>query len=158
MATGVLESGEEDCVALVSSDEELPAEGVLQEAKAKEDEVVVIKNRRASEDDQVKARAVRDHFPKGDDEIELKRGESQQICTLRTVLVYVAKLNCYPLAGDVVEVHSQTLDQLWCEVLNKRSNEEGLVPFEAIEFGQSGSPSLTSRLSFVLLTSLARRR
>ena len=79
MATGLLDSAEEDCVPLVDSDEELSDEAVVQKVKAKEDKIVVNKSRRASEDDQVKATAVRDYYPKGDGEIELKRGESQKI-------------------------------------------------------------------------------
>ena len=82
MATGLIDSTEEDCVPLVSSDEELPAEGAAQETKTNESEVVVIRNRRASEDDQVKARAVRDYLPKRGSEIELKIGESWVICRL----------------------------------------------------------------------------
>lgn len=79
MATGLLDSGEEDCVPLVDSDDELPNEDVVQKVKAKEEKIVVNKTRRASEDDQVKATAVRDYYPKGDGEIELKRGESRKI-------------------------------------------------------------------------------
>ena len=79
MATGLLDSGEDDCVPLVDSDDELPDEGVVQKVRAKEDKIVANKSRRASEDDQVKATGVRDYYPKGDGEIELKRGESREI-------------------------------------------------------------------------------
>ena len=99
MATGLLDNSEEDCVPLVSSDEEVLDEEVVQKAKMKEDEAVIIKNRKASEDDQVKARAVLDYSPKGDDEIELKRGEfiEYYIFAARSFWLMLLSLNCSPL-------------------------------------------------------------
>lgn len=80
MATGGFDSSEEDCVPLISSDDEqqsneLPALNVEETAEKKAEEVVVDKDHKESEDDQVNAVAVVDHAPKGDDEIELQRGE-----------------------------------------------------------------------------------